>query len=81
MFRLNNAWANSTVLRPVQQPEGPLFSQEFGLRLQVQAPVFELVTPMLGVERPSPSAIYHPRKLLLLFAIATLLMPDEFFFT
>ena len=60
-FRLNNAWANGTVLRPCIT-ESPLSSQEFGLRLQVHAPGFELMTPLLGVERSSPSAIHHPRQ-------------------
>ena len=32
-FKLNNAWANSTVLRPFLQPENNIFSQEFGLWL------------------------------------------------
>ena len=49
-----------TVLRLFRQPESPLSSQEFGLRLQVQAPGFELMTPMVGVERSSPMAIHHP---------------------
>ena len=43
------------VLRPFLQPERPLSSQEFGLRLQVQAAGIELVTPNY-----SPSAIHHP---------------------
>ena len=47
-FRLNNAWANGKVLRPFLQPESPLSSQEFDLRLQVQAPGFELISPPAG---------------------------------
>ena len=45
-----------------EQSESPLSLQEFGLRLQVQAPGFELITPMLVFERSSPSATHHPHK-------------------
>ena len=51
-LRLNNAWASGTVLRrPFLQPESPLSSQDFGLRLQVQASGFELTTPILEAAR------------------------------
>ena len=43
-FGLDNAWAKGTVLRPFLQPESSLSSQEFGLRLQVQDPGFEIMT-------------------------------------
>ena len=61
MFVQVIARANGTVLRPFPQPETPLSSQDFGLRLQVQAPGFELSTPKLVVERSNPSAIHVPQ--------------------
>ena len=45
VLRLNNAWASGSVLRPFLQPESPLSSQEFGLRLQVQAFVIRTRNP------------------------------------
>ena len=57
---LNNAWANGAVLRPFLQPESPLSSQEFGLRLQVPAPGFKLMTLMLEVERSNPLTMQYP---------------------
>ena len=50
-LRLNNAWASGTVLRPFLQPESPLSSRSFGLRLQVQASGFELTTTILEAGR------------------------------
>ena len=42
-----NLFYHIIVLRPFPQPESPLSSLSFGLRLQVQAPGFELTTPKL----------------------------------
>ena len=76
-FRLNNAWANGTVLRPFLQPESPLSLQEFGLLLHVQSPGFVLMTPTLGVERSSPSAIHHPQYILNTTIILYLQSPED----
>ena len=75
-FRLNNA--NGTVLRPFLQPESLLSSQEFGLRLQVQALGFELMTPVLGVECSSPSAIHYVTVLMPNYLLMPSLMLPNF---
>ena len=50
-LRLNNAWASRMVLRPFTTSRKPPFLTKFGLRLQVQAPGFELTTPILEAAR------------------------------
>ena len=63
--RLNNAWPWGTFLGTFLQPESLLSSQDLGLKVQVQAPGFELMTPLLGFESCGNLAISHSHYLVL----------------
>ena len=71
-FRLNNAWANDTVLRPFLQPESPLSSQEFGLWLEFVSSAYSGIRTHDPHVNTSPSNIRYPQELLVL--ISTLLL-------